>query len=112
MNEINEPSNCTFIIEKDKKANLNCKLNIEKYKDIKLITFKTTQISYENKNNIDLVNLNEVYLINEAYNENKSKIWVIVGIIAAVLVVVTVLITVFVYFKRKNNCSYRGNDYC
>ena len=32
MNEINEPSNCTFIIKKDKKANLDCALNIEKYK--------------------------------------------------------------------------------
>ena len=49
------------------------------------------------------MNLNEVYLINEVNNENKSRIWVIVGIIAAVLVVVTlVLITAFVCFKRKN----------
>ena len=47
MNEINESSKCIFIIEKDKKANLNCRLNIEKYKEIKLLTFNTTKISNE-----------------------------------------------------------------
>ena len=102
MNEINEPSNCIFMIEKNKKANLNCKLNIEKYKDIKLLTFNTTQISYENKN-ITLVNLDNVYLINEADNGNKNKTWVIVGIIVAVLVVVTLaLIIAYICFKRRS----------
>jgi len=102
MNEIKEPSNCIFTIEKDKKANLNCKLNIEKYKNIKLITFNTTQISYENKNNIILVDLNKVYLINKVDNENKSKTGAIIGIIiAAILAIALALIIAYSCIKRK-----------
>ena len=39
MNEINKTSFCTFIIQKEKMSNLNCKLNIEEFKEIKYFTF-------------------------------------------------------------------------
>jgi hypothetical protein len=127
MNEINESSKCIFIIEKDKKANLNCKLNIEKYKDMKLLTFNKTIISNENKNKISLVNLNKIYLINEADNDNenktilnklyrrnnknKSKTGVIAGIIVAVLVVaVLTLITTYICLKRKSLQNASSNE--
>jgi hypothetical protein len=121
MNEINEPSNCTFIIEKDKKANLNCKLNIEKYKDIKLLTFNTTKISYDNENSIYLDGLNEVYLINDGeilpYNRNNgnnkknNKAGVIVGVIVSVFVV-AILVTIITYicFKRQKKLNASSNE--
>lgn len=65
MNEIKEPSNCKLIIKMDRKAYLNCQLNIEKYKDIKLITFNTNKIE-KNEYKISFVNLNKDFLINEA----------------------------------------------
>jgi len=126
MNEINDPSNCIFIIEKDKKANLNCKLNIEKYKDIKLLTFNTTKISYDKENSISLDGLNEVYLINlnndtenkneiifnNIYNRNNrnnkknNKTGVIVGTIVSVFVVATLaFVTTYICFKKKSKLS-------
>ena len=118
MNEIDKPSNCTLIIEKDKNANLNCKLNIEDYKNITLITFKTTKISNGDEYNIDLVDFNKIYLINKnddsknetIFNdlykkkeEKKSNVGVIVGSIVAVLAfVIVALITTYLCFKRKN----------
>ena len=65
MNEIDEPSNCSFIIEKNIKASLICLLNVENYNYIKLITFKTSKISIENKYKISLIILDKKYLINE-----------------------------------------------
>ena len=42
MNEFSDlKSICIFNIEEGKKANLNCKLNVEKYKEQKIFTFKT-----------------------------------------------------------------------
>ena len=122
MNEIDIPSNCTLIIEEDKNANLNCKLNIEEYKNITLLTFKTTKISNGDEYNIDLVDLDKIYLINKngdsknetnveteipinetIFNnlykkkeEKKSKVGVIVGSIVAVLaVVIAILMTTY-----------------
>ena len=117
MNEISDSSNCIFKIEKDKKAYLSCTLNIEKYKDIKVLTFKPVIISNEKNEKISLEDLNQIYLINEAddkeetiiknhYNNNdnkKSKTGVIVGTIILVIVVVALaLITTYICFKKKS----------
>ena len=73
MNEIqNLTSDCKFVIEEEQKSYLNCKLNIENYKDIKLFTFKTFEISNENKT-IFLNDLDKVILINEVKNVKKIK---------------------------------------
>ena len=116
MNEINEPSNCRFIIEKDKKANLICALNIKKHKNIKLLTFNTTKISYDQENSISLDGLKEVYLINEAepifknlYNRNNkknNKTGIIVGTIVSVLVIaILAIITTYICYKRKSKAN-------
>jgi len=114
MNEIKDPSNCTFIIEKDKKANLNCALNIEKYKSKRYLTFNKTKISYDNENNIYLNGLNELYLINAnpiyntIYNKknNNNKKGIIVGTIVSVLVVVILaIITTYICYKRKSKVN-------
>ncbi len=120
MNEINESSNCTFIIEKDRKANLNCALNIEKYKSKKYLTFNKTKISYDDENSIYLDGLDEVYLINSdpifntlysKNNKNNNKTGVIVGTIVSVLVVVILAaITTYICYKRKNKLKASSND--
>ena len=46
MNEITKPCDCTFKIEKGQNANLNCVLNIEEFKSIKIFTFNTTEIDF------------------------------------------------------------------
>ena len=121
MNEINEASDCTFIIGNNKKANLNCKLNLEKYKEIQFVTFNTTKIPYKNECNISFVNLSKVYLINDIYEDvlitnrfypkkdnKKINTGVIIGIIlGAVIIVILSLIITYIYLKRrkKNNIS-------
>ena len=109
MNEINESSNCTFIIKKNKKAILNCELNIEQYKSIKLYTFNTTKIEYKNEFNISLVNLSEVFLINEAYlKKEKNNFVVIIAItISGVIIIIIIsLILVTFYIKKKKKLTY------
>ena len=72
MNEIEDNINCNFEIEDDKKANLNCKLNIEQYKDQHLFTFKTTEIN-TNENDFYLARLDEILLLNEQKEEEEKK---------------------------------------
>ena len=102
MNEIDELSHCLFKIEKQKMAYLNCKLNIEKYKKTKSLTFNTTKIEYNNEYNISLLNLNKVYLINEAKSDNRKKIWVIIGIVVGVIAFITLLIVLIFICKKRN----------
>lgn len=72
LNEIEEKAGCNFVVEEDKiTANLNCKMDITKYKDTHLFTFKTSEINTDN-NDIFLAKLDEVSLINE--EEEKKKI--------------------------------------
>jgi hypothetical protein len=72
LNDIKEKANCNFNIEEDKKANLNCKLNIDKYKAKKLFTFKTSEIITDD-NEFYLAKLDEVVLINSVEDEKEEK---------------------------------------
>ena len=64
MNEADDlQSDCNLEILENKKANLNCKLDVDKYNQLKIFTFDNTEIinqEYE----IFLLNLNQIYLIN------------------------------------------------
>ena len=117
MNEINETSDCTFIIGNDKKADLNCKLNIEKHKEIQFLTFNTTKIPYKNECNISFANLSKVYLINDKFEDDlitnklytkkdkrKNKTGLIVAsIVVAIIIVILSLVITYICWKRKNN---------
>ena len=107
MNEIDEQSDCTFIIEGQKHANLNCKLNIEEYKNIKIITFNTTKIEYNNEYNVSFLNLNDVFLINEPDSEeNKINIKLIIGIVVGGVVAIAIGVIISYYcIKRRNNAN-------
>ena len=98
MNEITEPSLCTFKIEKGQNASLNCKLNIEEFKSIKIFTFNTTEIDFYNSYIISFPNLKNVYLIN---NFKKKKIGLIIGIVIGSVSFITILIVGIYLYKKK-----------
>ena len=56
-----------------KKAYLNCKLNVEKYKEEEIFTFKTNEISNENRT-IIINSLDKIFLINKVENKEKEEI--------------------------------------
>ena len=106
MNEINESSNCLFIIEKNKKSNLNCKINIKNYKNIKVLTFNTTKIEYRNEYNISMVNLNKIYLINIAGNEEgKSKVGIIIICVLGGIIIAIIITIIIIYIARSKRNS-------
>ena len=69
LNEIEDKANCNFTIEDYKKGYLNCLIDMNKYKDKCLFTFKTSELNFEN-HVIYLSKLSEIYLIN--YIENST----------------------------------------
>ena len=106
MNEINESSNCLFIIEENKKSNLNCKINIKNYKNIKVLTFNTTKIEYRNEYNISMVNLNKIYLINIAGNEEgKSKVGIIIICVLGGIIIAIIITIIIIYIARSKRNS-------
>ena len=64
LNEIEDNATCKFNIEDEKKANLNCKIDINNYKQLKIFTFKTAEIKTD-ENDFYLAKINEVSLIND-----------------------------------------------
>ena len=99
LNEIDEPSDCIFIVERQKMANLNCKLNIKKYKKIKSFTFNTTKIEYNNEYNISFLDLNKVYLIND---KKGPKAGLIIGIVVGSVAFIALLIVLIWLCKKRN----------
>ena len=119
MNEFQDlKSNCTFSIEEEgQKANLICKLNVEKYKEKNIFTFKTNEITNE-RLNVTLSDLDKIFLINEiddSFNETiitnriynkakkKTKIAIIViAIIVPLVVVVAAILLIYFLLPKKN----------
>ena len=98
-------ADCNFVIELNRNANLNCKLNIEQFNNQKEFTFKTFEI-YDDNNNINLAKIDEIVLINEVEeNEKKSnKIFIIlICVICSVIILggITGIIVYICYKKKK-----------
>ena len=70
--EVDTKATCTFSIGQNKAASLSCELNVEKHKNIKTFTFKTTEIKTENIE-ISLSQINEIELINSEEEEEEEK---------------------------------------
>ena len=106
LNEIEDKINCSFVVEDNKNASLNCKIDINNHKDKSIFSFKTSEIETD-KNNIYLAKLNEVYLLNineQEKKEDKTNIGLIVGCTIAGVVLVGGGIALVVFLlKRKNN---------
>ena len=114
LNEIEEKAACNFVVEEDKyTSNLNCKMDISKYKEMTLFTFKTSEINTDD-NDIFLAKLDEVSLINEKDEEEKKNYTaiIIVSVIAGVLVIggTTALIIYFIKCKKKTNTNLNNTE--
>ena len=114
--------NCNFEIEDDKKANLNCKLNIEQYKEQHLFTFKTTEINTD-ENDFYLARLDEILLLNDQEEEEEEKkkedkkknnTGIIIGCVFAGAVfiggITTLIICLRMKFKKKNKLNTNNNE--
>ena len=113
--EVDEQADCKFAIEDNNKANLNCIVNVENYKEIKTFSFKSSEIMREDNKSIYLNKLNEIELINEevgkqnnfsVINEGvgKKKNYVtiiIILVICGILFIVSIIVSIILL--RKNN---------
>ena len=72
LNEIEENAICTFNIEENKKANLYCNMDVNKYKEQNLFTFKTYEINTDD-NDFYLAKIDEILLINDEEPKEDAK---------------------------------------
>ena len=109
LNEIEDKANCYFIIEDYKKGNLNCLLDINKYKDNSLLTFKTSEFNFEN-HVIYASKLNEIYLINnikdnisedDDNNKGDNKKAIIIGCCIGGVFFIGGCIALIIYLLKK-----------
>ena len=97
LSEVDTKANCIFTIGLEKNADLSCELNVQNHKDIKIFSFKTSQINIDN-NEIYLAKLNDIKLINSEKN-NKKAIIIIVSVVCGIIL--AVLLGVGIYFMGK-----------
>ena len=108
LNEIQEKVDFIFSFNDNKKANLTCKLDINKHKNINVFSFKTSEIKNEN-NKIYVSKLDEVLLIN-GYKEDlvepekKNNVGAIIGCTIAGIILIGGIIAFIIYMiKTKKN---------
>ena len=80
LTEVNDKAKCNFIVVGNNSANLNCNINLEKYKNYKTFSFKTSKIITDDKKEITFSKINELMLvkkekeqIEEEKEENKEE---------------------------------------
>ena len=78
--EVDAKAKCIFEIGENKKANLSCELNVEKYTNINEFSFKTSEIKQNDKeiylskfNEIALINSDNIIYSEENNNSNKEE---------------------------------------
>ena len=107
LTEVKEKADCEFNVEDSNNANLNCKVNLEQYKNIKNFSFKTSEILTDN-NHIYLSKLNEVILINTSEEEEEKEkkeekknytVIIILNIIIGIILIS--IVELFIYFIKK-----------
>ena len=104
--EIEDPVDCSFTAEENKRANLKCKINVEKYENQKTFSFKTSEIITDD-HDIYISKLDEILLINdnnEKEEEKGNKTGLIIGcIVGGVVVLVIIIVVVACCIKKKSN---------
>ena len=98
LSEIDNKADCTFTIGLNKTADLSCNLNVEKHKDIKTFSFKTSQINTDN-NEIYLSKFNDIVLINSEKGDNK-KVIIIVSVICGVVGAALIGVGIFFLVRK------------
>jgi len=103
LNEIEEKVDFIFSFDDNKKANLTCKLDINKYKNNNIFSFKTSEIKNKN-NNIYFSKLDEVLLIN-GYKEDtedqekKNYTGAIIGCTIVGIIIIGGIIAFVIYMR-------------
>ena len=82
---------------------MNCKVNLEKYKDRQSFAFKTAEINTED-NDIYLSKINDILLINIQEEKKKKdyKVIIIVIVVCGVLLLSGISILLYCIIKRRN----------
>ena len=123
-------ASCQFIIKEEQKAEINCDLDFNEYKNVyNEFNFKVTTIE-NNNNSIYLAGIDEISLFNERIEENietemeviknkkkDNKVLVIVlSVVGSVVVAGGVGVFLYIYLKKKklkvnenNNITNRQN---
>ena len=97
--EVDETAKCKLNMGDNKKADLNCNINLEQYSNQNVFSFKSVDCEYEDKTVI-LSKVNEIYLIIEKDNDNKMTLYII--IIAGGVGLIIIIIIIVVIVKKKN----------
>ena len=106
---------CLFNTKNNKTASLNCHYNIENHKNIKSLSFKTTEI-YDEENPIYLSGIDEVELSKNLVilnNKNKKKnilLYVCIVMACALIIVLSLLIYFCIIRKTKQIKKLRKRD--
>ena len=106
VTHMSDKADCVFNIKQNQTADLNCKLNIEQYKQYSQFSFKVIDID-DDGSPIYLSRINEIYLLNKAKeeentkekdNNNKNIILIVIIPVVFVIIIVAGVIT-YVKFK-------------
>ena len=101
LNEIEDKASCNFNIEEDKNATLNCIININKYKEQEIFSFKSAEIKTD-ENDFYLAKIDEVLLINKKEEAKKKNYTILISIcISAGVVVIAAIIIITIVLVRK-----------
>ena len=106
-------ADCIFNIKENRKANLNCSLNIENYKDYKILSFKKKDLKSKEDYDIMLSKIDEVLLINdyqekekeieeeiEKEEKNNNKLIIIITVVAILVILIINIIIFIIILKR------------
>ena len=109
LNEIEDKATCNFKVEEDKNATLSCIIDINKYKDQEIFSFKTAEIKTD-ENDFYLAKIDEVLLINKKEEGKKKNYTILISIcVSAGVVVITAIIIITIViirkYKKKNQVS-------
>ena len=70
LTEVNDKAKCNFIVVGNNSANLNCNINLEKYKNYKTFSFKASEIITDDEKHLTFSKINELMLV----KKEKEKI--------------------------------------
>ena len=113
LNEIEDKIKCNFTVEINFNAKLNCLLDINKYNNLNLFSFKTSEIKVD-ANEIYIPKLDEILLLNEIKEKETSKekhddnddkknyTGIIIGCVIGGVILIGAGIAILIYFIKKS----------
>ena len=108
-------ANCTFNIKELKKADLSCNVNVEDYKEYKILSFGQIALKNNEKKEIFLSRIDEVKLINEQKEikeekkEDKNNTMIIIITVVAIIAAFIIVITITLLIKKHNQTKLEKN---